>query len=139
MKEKGYKLFTVYYYIVFVLAVFGLIDSLVSGPGGVSDSSSAVEILSSVFVLVFLVFSIVALIKFIERKLHPVTWVMPIYYIAVPVILFIWGMVMAATGSSEAAIDAMLDSRTFYNITLVMSLFEVLVSGYVLYRFEWRR
>lgn len=137
--EQESKFFKIYFILVIIYAIIGLLDSLVFS--GMKETIGQISILWQVIVMivVFAIFvlSIIALVIFIKNKFAKITLVIPIYYLVTTVLIFlygmIWGVVLAVQGD---LINEQPISPVLLVIGIISSLFELIFSVYILSKFR---
>ncbi len=137
--EQESKFFKIYFILVIIYAIIGLLDSLVFS--GMKETMGQISILWQVIVMivVFAIFvlSIIALVIFIKNKFAKITLVIPIYYLVTTVLIFlygmIWGVVLAVQGD---LINEQPISPVLLVIGIISSLFELIFSVYILSKFR---
>ncbi|MFP4403155.1 MAG: hypothetical protein ACLFPJ_02280 [Candidatus Woesearchaeota archaeon] len=137
--EKNNKFFKIYFILVLVYAIIGLLDSFVFS--GMKETFGQIStiwmIIGSLFGLIKFILSIIALIIFIKKKFSKITLVIPIYHLVATVLLFIygfaWGILSAVQGNS---INEQLIPPGMIAIGIISSLFELIFSIYILSKFK---
>jgi|SRR3989338_9354023 len=138
MRKIESRFLKVYFIILIIYAIFGLLDSIVFSGSKENFGQMGVmyNILIAMFIFSVFILSIVALIIFAVKKYPKVIIFMPIYQIAAKIIIFgggiVWGIILFIKG---ADIVGQPIPSIVVIIGVLTSLFELIYCSYVLYKY----
>ncbi|MBI4450436.1 hypothetical protein HY642_00545 [Candidatus Woesearchaeota archaeon] len=138
MRAKNSKFFKAYFVLMVLWAVIGLIDSFFTGSKTtVGQVSTVYALFIGLFEFAVLALSVVAIYLFIKNKFSKLALALPIYHVATAILLvvygFIWGVTSAVQGNP---ITDMSITPGLIAYGVISSLFELVFSSYILYRFR---
>lgn len=136
---KSTKFFKTYFILVIAGAIIGLLDSLLfTGAKATIDQVPIAWLaFSGIFAFGIFILSIIALYISIKNKLAKITLVIPIFYLAITVIVFVYGMVSGVTSAVQGSVPTeQLIPPALLTIGILSSSFELLFSVYVLSKFK---
>lgn len=140
MAERESKFFKIYFILMIVYAILGLLDALVFT--GAKETAGQISNLYLLFIGILIplgifILSIVALTIFIRSKFAKITLVIPIYHIIATILIvgygIVWGIVMVMQGVEASG---QLIPPGLVLIGIISSLFELIFSSYILYKFR---
>ena len=136
MKEKKSGFFRFYIIAIIVFGIIGILDVIFSFMKLQFKISTAYLAPVWLIATAMFIISIVALVKFVNRKFHKMTYVLPIYHIVFPILMLIlglaWGFYIGLQGVNPSTIASPI---AFPIIALLSSVFEVGFGAYIWKRF----
>ncbi len=139
MKENNSKFFKTYFILMIIWAIIGLIDSLFITGG--KETYGQINIVYALFIgtleFAILVLSVISIVIFVKNKFSKISLVLPIYHIVAAILIFVygvlWGLTSAIQGNQIANQSV---TPELIVIGVILSLFELIFSGYVLNKFK---
>lgn len=124
-KKRGFL--RVYLIIALIMGILGLFDSIFALT---KVSITYYPEIVALLVFVFFWFNLTALIFFIYQRLEKITYVLPIYHIAIYILFTALGILLYAKGLVDAV-----DLSLMSSAGILAALFEIGFSVYLLMRF----
>ena len=129
-KEKQSTLLKLYLIISIILSIIAIISDFIFFKFGISSSLVIVSGFINFGLCLYFIFSIYALIKFIKKKFHKITFLIP----SIEIILFILFFLIA---SPNTIVDMNLFYQVFRYFDFMLSNFlGLVVAPYLLYLFR---
>ncbi len=129
------KLLRTYLLVTFFYGLLGFLDAVFFSRGAVGNINTYHYLATLVF-FTFLLFSIVALVYFVQDNLPRITWVLPTYTIVtkvgIVVAAFVWASSLA---NAQVAVVSQAVPTLLVSLAILFSLFECGFSVYLLRRF----
>lgn len=118
-------------------AFVGIFDYFYSGQTKLEEINILYTATVAFFALIILGLSIVALFLFIKNKFAKITLVMPAFHLAFFALTIIVGLVLGfSSGIQGQSITEAVISGSVYLLALISSIFELVFSIYILYKFK---
>lgn len=129
------RLLRTYLLVTFFYGLLGFLDAVFFSRGAVGDINTYHYLATLVF-FTFILFSIVALVYFIQENLPRITWVLPMYTIVTKIGIvfaaFVWASSLA---HAQIAVAAQAVPTLLVFFAIIFSLFECGFSVYLLKKF----
>lgn len=139
MKENESIFFKVYCGLFIINAIIGLAEGfLITSTGrSLGEISMLYLLVTGTIWAVILIMSVVAIFLFSKYKFSKITLVLPIYFLVITTLVFLYGMVWGLISSLQGiSVTEQLTPPGLAVVSIISSLFELAFSVYLLYRYK---
>ena len=137
MDERNSKFFKIYFILAIIFAIVGLFSSFFHNFETWGQTIGVDIYFISIYSIAIFILSIVAVYSFWQNKFSKITLIIPIYYIVIFILTFVYGLMVGFLtyylGILLSEIPVPPESNI---ISLFTSLFELFFSMYVLNKFR---